>query len=141
VRYISDGDSLLLSDGRSVRLIGVDTPEFSDASRNRQNARRNGLDERVVASFASQAKTFTRSLVEGESVRLEYDWQRFDRYGRTLAYVYRQKDGLLLNAEIIRKGYGFPYFHFPFRLSEEFRMLGEEARAAGRGLWHNGTPK
>lgn len=75
----------------------------------------------------------------GKSVRLEYDWQRVDKYGRTLAYVYREEDGLLVNAEIIRLGYGFAYLYFPFKRSDEFRKLGEEARASGNGLWHNGS--
>jgi len=34
-----------------------------------------------------------------------------DKYGRTLAYVYLE-DGTFLNAEIIKKGYGFAYRHF-----------------------------
>ena len=137
MRHVSDGDTLVLSDGRKVRLIGVDTPELSDAARNRQNARRNGLDEKTVNTFARSAKAFTEELIEGKQVRLEYDWQRFDKYGRTLAYVYREEDGLLLNAEIIRQGYGFSYLFFPFKRSVEFQKLAEEARIEGRGLWHN----
>jgi len=36
-------------------------------------------------------------------VRLEFDQDRTDRYGRTLAYVYLQPENLLLNSEIIRQ--------------------------------------
>lgn len=73
-------------------------------------------------------------MVEGKRVRLEYDWERRDKYGRTLAYVYLE-DGTFLNAEIIRQGYGFAYTRFPFKYLEEFRNLETEAREAGRGLW------
>ncbi len=116
-------------------MIGVDTPELSDPSRNLDSARRNRLDAKTVEKFAQRAKTFTGGLVEGQAVRLEYDWQRIDKYGRTLAYVYRADDGLLVNAEIIRQGYGFPIVYFLFNRKDEFRKLGDEARTARRGLW------
>lgn len=125
----------MLEDGKKVRLIGVDAPEMSDDARNRQNARKNGLDAKSVSAFAKKAKNFTKRAVENKSVRLEYDWQRTDKYGRTLAYVYRQEDSYFLNAEIIREGFGFSYPYFPFRYSEEFRRYGEEARQNKKGLW------
>jgi endonuclease YncB( thermonuclease family) len=45
------------------------------------------------------------------------------------------EDGTLVNAEIIRQGYGFAYTKYPFSLMEEFRELQREARDEGRGLW------
>ncbi len=140
VRHVSDGDTLILEDGQIVRLIGVDTPEMDDDSRNAQNARKNGLEAGFVSKFAEQAKNFTREAVEGRLVRLEYDWQRVDKYRRVLAYVTRESDGLFLNAEIIREGFGFPYLYFPFRYSDEFRKLGEEARRGKKGLWKESDP-
>ena len=135
VRHVSDGDTLILRDGPRVRLIGVDTPEMHDTQRNREDARRNRLSEKTVGEFAEKAKQFVREAVEGRSVRLEYDWQRTDKYGRTLAYVYREDDGYFLNEAIVREGYGFAYLAFPFKLSEEFRSLAREAQKEGRGLW------
>ena len=126
---------MVLENGERVRLIGVDTPEMSDTSRNNDSARRNNLDRKTVNDFASGAKQFVRSLVEGKEVRLEYDWQRMDKYGRTLAYIYRQEDNLFLNAEIIRQGYGFPIVYFPFKLKNDFERLQNEAKSARRGLW------
>jgi hypothetical protein len=75
-------------------------------------------------------------LVEGKRVRLEYDQQRQDRCGRTLAYVYLE-DETFVNAEIVRQGDGFAYTRFPFTYLEEFRRLGREAREAKRGLWND----
>lgn len=135
VRSVSDGDTLVLANGEKVRLIGVDTPELSDEARNRDTARRNHLDVKTVQAFAKKAKAYTASLVEGRPARLEYDWQRYDKYGRTLAYVYREEDGLFVNAEIIRQGYGLPILYFPFRHKEEFQKLKEDALRSGRGLW------
>ena len=53
---------------------------------------------------------------------------------RTLAYVFLE-DGTLLNAEIIKQGYGHAYTQFPFSRMEEFRRLEREAREEQRGLW------
>jgi endonuclease YncB( thermonuclease family) len=62
------------------------------------------------------------------------DAERKDRFGRTLAYVYLP-DGIFLNAEIVKQGYGHAYMQFPFRYSEQFQGYEREAREANRGLW------
>ena len=72
--------------------------------------------------------------MEGKEVRLEYDWQRRDKYNRLLAYVYLL-DGTFLNAEIIKQGYGFAYTRFPFKYLQEFRKYEKEARENKKGLW------
>jgi micrococcal nuclease len=66
-------------------------------------------------------------LVEGKRIRLEYDQQRHDQYGRTLAYVYLE-NGTFVNAEIIKQGGRFAYRRFPFKSLEKFRTLEREAR-------------
>ena len=58
-----------------------------------------------------------------------------DKYGRTLAYLYRAPDGLFVNAEIVRQGYGHAYTRFPFKYMEQFREYERIAREAGKGLW------
>jgi endonuclease YncB( thermonuclease family) len=121
VQRVIDGDTLELNNGADVRLIGVDTPETKHP-------------KKPVERFGKEATAFTTRLVEGQEVRLAYDQQRKDKYGRTLAYVYLP-DGTFLNAEIIRQGYGFAYTRFPFRYLEEFKKLEREAREAKRGLW------
>jgi micrococcal nuclease len=121
VRRVIDGDTLELDNGEDVRLIGVDTPETKHP-------------KKPVERFGKEATAFNKRMVEGKEVRLEYDQQRKDKYDRTLAYVYLE-NGTLLNAEIIRQGYGFAYTRFPFKYLEEFRRLEREAREARRGLW------
>jgi micrococcal nuclease len=123
---VFDGDTLLLASGERVRLIGVDTPETK-------------RPKKPVEYFGKEASAFTRRMVEGKRVRLEFDQANAaqghkDRYGRTLAYVFLE-DGTLLNAEIIKQGYGRAYTQFPFSRMEEFRRLEREARELGRGLW------
>lgn len=121
VERVVDGDTIIVSGVGRVRLIGVDTPESVDP-------------RRPVEFFGKEAGAFTRRLVDGKQVRLDYDWERTDRYGRTLAYVYLL-DGTFVNAEIIRRGYGHAYTRFPFKHLERFRQFEREARVAGRGLW------
>ena len=121
VTRVVDGDTIILDGNERVRLIGVDTPETVDP-------------RRPVQYFGKEASAFTKRMVEGKKVRLEFDQTRKDRYGRTLAYIYLE-DGTHLNAEIVKRGYGHAYTRFPFRYLEEFRRYQREAREAGRGLW------
>ncbi len=118
---VIDEDTIVLDGNEKVRLIGVDTPETKDP-------------RKPVQYFGNEAYEFTKSQVEGDKVRLEYDQNRIDKYGRTLAYVYLE-NGAFLNAEIIKQGYGFVYTVFPFKYLEEFRQYEREARENERGLW------
>ena len=122
VTRVVDGDTLLLSNGERVRLIGVDTPETVHPTK-------------PVQYFGKEASAFTKKEIEGQTIRLEYDQQRQDKYGRTLAYVYRSSDDFFLNAEIIKQGYGHAYTRFPFKYLDEFRSYEKEAREQRRGLW------
>lgn len=121
VERVVDGDTIIVAGVGRVRLIGVDTPETVDP-------------RRPVQFFGREASAFARRLLEGKQVRLEYDQERTDRYGRTLAYVWLP-DGPMANAEIIRRGFGHAYTRFPFRYLDEFRKLEREARFEGHGLW------
>jgi micrococcal nuclease len=125
VSRIVDGDTvvLLIDDSPvKVRLIGVDTPETVHPSK-------------PVQHYGKEASTFTRNLLRGESVYLKYGSERTDRYGRLLAYLYRAPDGLFVNAEIVRQGYGHAYVQFPFEHMNRFVALQAHAREAGKGLW------
>ena len=121
VQRVIDGHTVAIQGVGTVRLIGVDTPETVDP-------------RKPVERFGQEATTFLRAVVQNKVVRLDYDQQRIDKYGRILAYLYLP-DGIFVNAEIIKEGYGHAYTAFPFRFMEEFRGYEREARAANRGLW------
>ncbi len=126
VRVI-DGDTVvLLMDGKEtkVRLIGVDTPETVHPSK-------------PVEAYGKEASRFTENLLKGEAVYLDYEAgpSKLDKYGRLLAYLYRAPDGLFINLEIVRQGYGHAYTKFPFKDMEVFRHYERRAREAEKGLW------
>ncbi len=124
---VVDGDTIVVSDkGKDVkvRLVGVDTPETVHPSK-------------PVEHYGKEASRFTTNLLKGERVYLigEPLPRAFDRYGRLLAYVYRAPDGLFVNAEIIRQGYGHAYTQIPSKYMQEFKQLEQFARKAEKGLW------
>ena len=123
---VVDGDTVVVSlqgQQETVRLIGVDTPETVHPTAG-------------VEPFGPDASAFTKSLLPpGPEVRLEFDVQERDRYGRLLAYVYLP-DGRMVNAEILRAGMGQPLTVPPnVKYVDLFVRLQREAREAGRGLW------
>ena len=123
---VVDGDTIRV-DGpageEAVRYIGIDTPESVKPGS-------------PVECFAKRASAFNERLVGGERVRLVRDVEARDRYGRLLAYVYRARDGLFVNAELVRRGYA-TVATFPPNVAHEreFRRLANRARLSGRGLW------
>jgi micrococcal nuclease len=96
------------------------------------------LDPRTsVQCFGPEASRHTGALLPaGTPVRLVYDVDRTDRYGRTLAYVYRLSDGLFVNVALVRDGYARTATYPPnVAHVDEIRVAEAEAREAARGLW------
>jgi len=118
---VIDGDTIHLENGEKVRLIGVDTPEFSHPIK-------------PVQFYTREATIFTKKLIEGKKIRLEYDEQKRDKYDRLLAYVYLE-DGTFINAEILKQGYGFAYTKYPFKYLDQFKEYEKSAREQELGLW------
>lgn len=130
VTRFSDGDTITVDmngTAETIRMIGVDTPETHDP-------------DTPVQCYGPAASAYTKNLIGDQKVRLEADPtnQNRDRYGRLLRYVYLP-DGRLVQAEIIKNGYGFSYTQFPFTKTDEFEALENEAEQAKRGLWDNCT--
>ncbi len=130
VDRVYDGDTIHLSTGEKVRLIGIDCPESYDNRKLRRDARRTGESVESMIRRGKAATAFTRGLVEHKSVYLRYDVERYDRYGRTLAYVYLP-DGTFVNAEILRHGHAVPMNIAPnTRYQRLFRRIYQEANEA-----------
>ena len=137
VRRAVDGDTLVLENGERVRLIGIDTPEMHESAKLDRDSQRSGQDKRTIQELGRRAYVFTKSLVEGKRVSLEFDVERHDRYDRLLAYVYlKDASRTFVNAEIVRAGYA-SLMTFPpnVKYADVFLKLYQEARENRRGLW------
>lgn len=130
-----DGDTLKLGNGERVRLIGIDTPELHVSDKLYRDSKRSGQDIATIQAMGKRSYEFTRNLVEGKRVRLEFDVEKKDRYGRILAYVYLQ-DGTFVNAEIMKQGFASVMTYPPnVKYADLFKDLYREARENNRGLW------
>jgi micrococcal nuclease len=128
VTKVIDGDTFLIDDGSAkgekVRLIGVDAPESKK------------VFKKEIGYYGKESKIYLTNLLLNKKVKLEYDVDYTDRYGRTLAYVYLD-DGTFLNAELVKQGYAMVMTVPPnVRFAEEFVKLQQEARENNRGLWN-----
>lgn len=126
VTSVIDGDTIQVDMNgveEKIRFIGVDTPETKDP-------------RKAVQCYGQAASAFTRNLIGANRVRLQADPENSnrDRYGRLLRYVYLPS-GELVNAEIIKQGYGFAYVYFPFSKLEEFKAYQKQAEDQKNGLW------
>ena len=121
VVHVYDGDTVRLANGEKVRYIGIDTPEMN-------------YKRPPAEYFAQEAKYFNSNLVYGKNVRLEFDIEKRDKYGRLLAYVFT--DDIFVNEEMIREGYANTLTIPPnVKYADKFRKLLREAKTEHRGLW------
>lgn len=124
VQRVVDGDTLRLSDGRSVRMIGLNTPEL-------------GKQGRSDEPFAVVARKRLEALVAASDGRvgLVPGKESKDRYGRTLAHVYGA-DGANLEAQMLAEGLGFQVAVAPNVDLVACQQAAERtARQAGLGVW------
>jgi micrococcal nuclease len=122
VERVVDGDTVVLDGKEKFRLIGINTPETVDP-------------RRPVQKFGKEASARAKSLLEGKPVRVEYDAERKDRYGRTLGYLFLE-DGTFVNLSLVEEGYATAYRYPPnVRYADRFREAERRAREGRRGLW------
>lgn len=125
---VVDGDTFVASvDGKDikVRLIGVDTPESVATGR---NAYKNCEEGKTASNF-------TKSLIEGKTVSLEYDVGQTDKYGRSLCYVYLE-DGRMLNKVLLEEGYARLMTVQPnVKYVDDFTEIQKIARENKKGFW------
>jgi len=124
VSWVDDGDTIVLKDGRRVRYIGIDAPELAN-------------DIHPDQPYARAARKFNERLVRSKNVRLEFDRERTDQYGRLLAYLYVEKDRFV-NQIMVSQGYAWVLFRYPNDKYHELLLKAQQkAMSARRGLWQN----
>ncbi|MFA5438210.1 MAG: thermonuclease family protein [Candidatus Omnitrophota bacterium] len=128
---VVDGDTIkafLNGETKTIRLIGVDTPETVDP-------------RKEVQCFGKEASDKTKESLTDKMVRLEVDSTQGDqdKYGRLLRYVFLE-DGTLFNNLLIEQGYAHEYtYDNPYKYQSDFKASEKSAREAQRGLWDPNT--
>lgn len=121
--HVNDGDTITLTDGRLVRLIGIDSPEIDFQF------------PKLSQPYATNAKAFLVSIVKpGQFLQLAFDKRHLDPYGRTLAYVYTEEQQhlqelMLANGFAKSRVYNNDYFW------QCLSTIEQEARENKIGLW------
>jgi micrococcal nuclease len=121
VARVVDGDTIVLEDGRHVRLVQLDAPETDEGE-----------------CYAREAEAALRALLPaGTEIEIESDpaLDKRDRFGRTLAYV--SKDGANINLDLVRRGAAAPWFFHGDRgrYASDLLAAAREAGRQHRGLW------
>jgi len=115
VKRVFDGDTILLEDGRTVRYLGINTPEYQEP-------------------FYLKAKQRNESLVMGREVRLEFDQEKTDSRDRLLAYVYVGDE--MVNARLVQEGLAHAFFVGQNRRHHALLLrLEAEAQQRKAGIW------
>ncbi len=124
VKWIVDGDTIVLTDGQKVRYIGINAPELA-------------RDDHIAEPYGEEAKRFNARLLQQKKVRLEFDIEPNDRYQRRLAYVFL-KDGTFVNAEMLSQGYAYLLYIRPNVKYHSTLLAAQRAAMSGkRGIWLN----
>jgi len=122
VERVVDGDTVVLSGGERLRMIGINTPEsVKEAGQ--------------VEYFGKEASEYTKNKLEGKTVYLEKDVSNRDKYDRLLRYVYL-KDGTFYNELIVKEGYAFAVTYPPdVKYNEILRDAESYASDNNLGIW------
>ena len=122
VARIIDGDTILLANNEMIRYIGIDTPEAGEP-------------------FYADARQLNGNLLKFKAISFEADVNDRDVYGRFLRYVFANT--ILVNAELVRRGYAFVYRRGKFpehRYYEILEKAADEAVRNRRGIWSVSHP-
>lgn len=128
ISRVVDGDTAVLQDGRTIRILYIDTPETVKPNS-------------PIECYGPEASSFSKKVLERKPVLLRYDKQKLDRYGRHLMIVYF--DGVdtndierSFNAIMIREGYATVSIYSPNNQFEnELKKIENDAKANNKGLW------
>lgn len=122
---VVDGDTIVLNYGskqEKLRLIGINTPEIRHPTKGQER-------------FGREASAYSKKLLGNRDVKVNFDVQKKDRYGRLLGYVYLE-DGTFVNAHLVEQGYAQVMTISPnVKYADYFRQLQRKARSEKKGLW------
>ncbi|MFH0831867.1 MAG: thermonuclease family protein [archaeon] len=114
VTNVIDGDTIVISGGERLRLLGIDTPEKGEF-------------------YYKESKARMEELIENREITLEKEGDNKDKYGRILRYIFL--DDSNINMLLVKEGYAICYFYEESRYQQECIQLEENARAGKIGRW------
>jgi endonuclease YncB( thermonuclease family) len=122
VKRATNSLAILLENGKSLRLVGLDSfPASEDAAKDRAGR--------------AEAAEYLNKLVAGKRIWLEYEPTRVDKAGNMLGYVFLLDNGSHVNAEMIKKGYATAFTNAYYKYRDEFEKLQRNAEKEKAGLW------
>ena len=128
VKWVNDGDTIVLSNRWRVRYIGIDAPEIDHQNQKAQ-------------PYGYEARSFNKKLVSSGKIGLEFDQERHDRYGRVLAYIFLA-DGSFLNARMLGNGLAYYLYRSPnVKYDKRLLKAQRDGMKAQKGLWRNWKEK
>ena len=128
VKYVNDGDTIKLLDGRKFRLIGINTPELA-------------RDGQPAEAYALQARDRLRSLLQehNNQIKLIYGREKQDHYQRSLAHIFLA-DGSNLQAQLLSEGLANAITIPPNdRYTLCYHQIEKKALCQKKGLWAQKT--
>lgn len=124
VKKIFDGDTILLTNGTKIRLLGINTPEVEIRNKSAQ-------------PFGDEAKQWLEKALLDQKVYLIMDVEKKDKYGRTLAHVFTQTRRHI-NLELVEKGLATVNIHPPsLKYTDELLLAQDQAESKKIGLWQH----
>ncbi len=124
ITYVVDGDTVVIDTGKTVRLLGIDTPELHHP-------------DRPAEHYAAEASQILKGMVMGKRCIFSYtDKRKYDVYGRVLAHIHC--GGVHVNAEMVRLGAAYYYEKSDDNLSLALNALEADAKKRKAGLWDDG---
>jgi len=100
-----------------------------------------GISAATIQSMGTNAEEFTKKLLKGKKVRIEYDAVKKDKKGKLVAYVFLE-DGTFVNLVVIAEGFGFFVSDFPYmKYQDMLQRAHRDAQEGRKGLYSLGDIK
>jgi len=124
VKQVYDGDTVKLSDGKKIRLVGINTPEMNYKTGTPQ-------------PYAKKAKIFLKQKVLKQKIGIRFGNDKKDRHGRLLAHIFLN-DGLNLQQALLKNGLAVNIAIPPNLWQQDcYKDAENEARILNKGIWKN----
>jgi micrococcal nuclease len=122
VKTVYDGDTVVLVDGRKIRLLGINTPEVQHL-------------DKLADAGGDEAKEWLTDKLKNTKVRLEGGVEKTDKYGRTLAHLFTEKKDHI-NLQLVAAGLAVVNIYPPnLHYVDELVKAQNQAEQAKLGIW------